>query len=336
MLFLSYNNEEVQDGLGAQLHRIFAIYSIAKSTKIGYLHQPIIKILNHPLDHFSSQDLTIINELFKPDIELPNIEKVTNLIEKKVHVLDKKVLKWYRKKAKNQNINLRITNPFPCINNSPNYYLNIRHEIKFTNSKPQSLGKKTLVIHFRQGIRKTENLMQPVDERYLDIDYFIDIVKRVSNLSNYEIKILTDLPSGHISFKVDESDLHYWTRFGYKLDDNKLINYQGIDLSKTYFGKLQNVSVITNGGPLFALECMASADILIMSRSSLSFVGALLNNQGVIVYPPNFSARKLKHWRRSSAFNEPMLKVITITFLHYFRILIYYKKKLKQITKCLK
>ena len=48
-----------------------------------------------------------------------------------------------------------------------------------------------------------------------------------------------------------------------------------------------SVSIIRGGNPLISLAKMSSADTLIMSRSSLSYVAALLSS-GNIIYPKGF------------------------------------------------
>ena len=319
MLYLSYNSHEIQDGLGAQLHRIFAIYAIAKSNNLGYIHEPIAKLLEHPLDNSTIIDLELINELFsfESDIDSSKLDANSRIIY--IQNLDLTTLKYYKNMAECESIILKITNPFKCINLSPDNYLVIRNQTIFSKQNHKKSGQKIIVIHFRQGIRKTKSLQNPLDDRYLDLEYFEKVIKRIKNISDYQIKILTDLPLGNTYFSIKKDDKVYWDRFGYNVNDHHILQYEGIEIESSTIGKLTNAEIIREGGPMVALEYMTSADILIMSKSSLSFISALLNTSGTIVYPPNFSARKLKHWKRSDSFNLPKFKKVIIIIMHYFR-----------------
>ena len=57
------------------------------------------------------------------------------------------------------------------------------------------------------------------------------------------------------------------------------------------------VEVIRGGNPLVAIEIMAHAEFLLMSKSSLSYLGGYLNKQGAVYYPKNFWHRPLPEWK---------------------------------------
>ena len=57
------------------------------------------------------------------------------------------------------------------------------------------------------------------------------------------------------------------------------------------------LQIIRGGNPLDAIKLMASADFLIIGKSSLSFVGGLLNRKGQVYSPEDFWHRPLKGWR---------------------------------------
>jgi hypothetical protein len=46
------------------------------------------------------------------------------------------------------------------------------------------------------------------------------------------------------------------------------------------------------------LQELIEADVLVMSRSSFSFVGALLNTKGTIIYPTERWHQAMPHWLR--------------------------------------
>ena len=52
------------------------------------------------------------------------------------------------------------------------------------------------------------------------------------------------------------------------------------------FDAIPNVKIIANGDAIEALKGMATADIFMMSRSSFSYVAAILNRRGIVIYYP--------------------------------------------------
>jgi hypothetical protein len=61
------------------------------------------------------------------------------------------------------------------------------------------------------------------------------------------------------------------------------------------FEEIPNLRKFINGDPIKALEGMCTADVLIMSRSSFSYVAAILSKQGIIIYHP-FWHSPLPEW----------------------------------------
>jgi precorrin-6B methylase 1 len=58
------------------------------------------------------------------------------------------------------------------------------------------------------------------------------------------------------------------------------------------------VEVVRGGSALDAIKRMADADVLIQSKSSLSYVAGILNKEGVVYYPPKFWHPKLRGWKQ--------------------------------------
>ena len=79
-LYLTYDNQAMQDGLGAQALRITGVYSIAKQFRVKYLHSPIEKAIEdiaHNLGGGVSLDALIgqVNSFFSfPSDELMDSE----------------------------------------------------------------------------------------------------------------------------------------------------------------------------------------------------------------------------------------------------------------------
>ena len=57
------------------------------------------------------------------------------------------------------------------------------------------------------------------------------------------------------------------------------------------------VSIQFGGDPLDTIRDMASADYLIMARSSLSYIGGILNRNGTVYAAPDFWHKSLPSWK---------------------------------------
>lgn len=74
-IYLSCNNTSLQDGVGTQLQRIFAIYSIYKHLKLNYIH-PRIMVTKEELAH----TIEPIGELEKISTAEKDFHKIFNYL----------------------------------------------------------------------------------------------------------------------------------------------------------------------------------------------------------------------------------------------------------------
>jgi hypothetical protein len=58
------------------------------------------------------------------------------------------------------------------------------------------------------------------------------------------------------------------------------------DFALDAFNQLPNLETVVNVEPREVLDDFATADVLVLSRSSLGYVAALLNPHGLVVYSP--------------------------------------------------
>jgi hypothetical protein len=66
------------------------------------------------------------------------------------------------------------------------------------------------------------------------------------------------------------------------------------------FAVIPNLARFINGDPIETLRRMATADALVLSRSSYSYVAPILNANGIIIYHP-FWHSPIKEWLISDA-----------------------------------
>ena len=130
----------------------------------------------------------------------------------------------------------------------------------------------TISIHLRRGDVNPNKY----PDRYLYNKYYIDILNKILLYlkKNYKKNVVINVCSVSESFEsLDE----FKEIIAYKVN-----LFLDISLEKTY-------------------ELMIHSDILILSRSSFSFVPAFYNKRCVIYYP--FWHKKLNHWLDSTKYN---------------------------------
>jgi hypothetical protein len=109
-----------------------------------------------------------------------------------------------------------------------------------------------------------------------------------------EITVLSDAPQINLEFTPPANQGDLW-KSSPKFVDEKL-QVKGVNLESLFIYPGIKTQIISGGDPMLALDAMAHAHFLIMSRSSLSYVGALLNSRGQVIFPPLFWHKPLKRW----------------------------------------
>jgi hypothetical protein len=299
-MFLTYNNEEIQDGYFAQLQRVMAIRAIAEKYKFFYFHSEIINLVPTQLDSFQSEIqiqsyLKNINKKYsyESDPHYSNFDKVVDLLAPTLNML---ILLRIKNMVSNKSLLVRITIPYRIMEKTPDSY---KFSIDLLNKKSDvhRVDKELIVIHARRGVAIQHVLPGEKSVRVLDDVYFLTIIKRIvsesKSISN--LVILTDAPENDVYYKPLDKDKNVWQQFdSYKSDSGILIQGHKFKIIVENFEG--NCKIVRGGDLDKAIEIIKSAGHFVMSRSSMSFVGALLNTEGKIYYPPNFWHKPLRKW----------------------------------------
>jgi hypothetical protein len=284
-LVLTYDNTGLTDGVGAQLHRIYGIWAISRLFDLPYLHSPLARVdyqglsaleanASDPTFHFEFNDLCHIDsdavasdDFF--DIKLRNIYpghiRLFPLLVDSGKTLGKPAL-------------VRVVMPHGIADRFPDCYEACKEISPFAS--PDRDGRILRVaVHVRRG----EQVLYAHSDRPLPNGYFINVAGHVARALetlkiDYQIELWTELPTGKFTVYPDHhgvaghvTDPALITPDMYRLDD---------------FDALPNLVRCINGKAVDCLRKLATADILIMSRSSFSYVAAVLNRNGIVMYHP--------------------------------------------------
>jgi hypothetical protein len=299
---LTYNANVNDDGTGAQIQRILGIYAICRKYGFFYLHTPIKNLVTHPLDSFQSSKelqeyLTRVNEYFNLPSDGPlQFDKVIDQARISIKYLRRLQLIMRLSKAKK--ILVEISNPGSIVDADPDILKLAVSDLPHL-SGIESKTKVSIILHIRRDVQGDFVITGESEPRSLPIDYYKGelrtILASLDLKSEYEIAVFTDIPKSAFQFKPRTQDLELWRRAGHKLVDGK-IQVDALDLEKEFEEFQPNIEFVYGGDPLDAIIQMSTADYFVMSRSSLSYLVGILNQNGKIFYPPKFWAAPLSNW----------------------------------------
>ena len=180
---------------------------------------------------------------------------------------------------------MRVHLPYKIVDRSPEIYRYASEISPF--SKRSKLDVFRIAIHVRRG-----DLFVVDSDRMLPNSYYIKIVNQVCDILNemnveFSCDLYTELPTKPF---VATSEHH---GISGRIDENVQLDPSQNSIED--FNILPNLNKLINIDQIETLSRMATADVLIMSRSSFSYLAAIFNRKGTILYHPFWHA-PLSHW----------------------------------------
>jgi hypothetical protein len=159
-----------------------------------------------------------------------------------------------------------------------------------------------LAIHVRRG-----DLLIFDSARMLPNAYYITTaLKIIEVLRKLDISFVCELYTELASKTFLVTSEHYG--IGSRLQEPVAMDPKESRIRE--FNVLPNVQKFINTDPIEVLTSLATADLLIMSRSAFSYLPAILNKKGIIVYAP-FYSNPLPEWlnvTQQDFFEEEIMK----------------------------
>lgn len=296
----AFDNKQSQDGAGAQVFRIIGVYCLAKHYKLGFVNRRILTIESNPGDNMDSYQ--------KEQELIADLEKVLNLEsyscnfhheqrilpDYRIFKFDVFFLIWIKSRQlvsliKKSHVVYNIANPYRLIMNNPDVYSNFQK----TRAPLNIHGirhKFDIQLHIRRAF-VSSSIFQ---NRYSPTGWFREILIPITTLLRareipYEITVHTDVSHPNAVWKprFSAGTLDYFKNNEVKFNEDSSISLNYENFTET-LGDLGDINVVTGVNVLKAWEMMQSADLLLIGKSTFSFVPGLLNQVGTIISPIGF------------------------------------------------
>jgi hypothetical protein len=283
-LALTYDNDsQILDGAGSQLHRIYSVYALSRFLEVPYIHSPLKKLsyqglLSLEKNETNPELISRYNTLFTipSDIEIPKHAKILHIY--------KQDLSWlYSLKnsvtRSSDFLLLKLSWPFSFIRQHPEIFQHVKPISPF---KRISSSIFKIVIHIRRG----DLLISPEGNRMLPNSYYINLTLRIVEVLNtlgisWSCELHTEVPTKTFVVTSENSAMQTMKE--------RVLHPVMIKQEESFFEEfnvIPHLKICNNHDPVEAIRSFATADLFIMSRSTFSYLGAILNKTGIIVYHP--------------------------------------------------
>jgi hypothetical protein len=297
---LTYDDTALADGAGAQLQRILGIFALSRAIGARYLHTPVRTIsylgVAGSVDADSADVLAGLDALapLKSDAgaqEMASRSRIVNVESFDVEAMQSEAGTSARPTL------FRVLFPYKHLETNPELW----QALKSALPRPvvPTGGPVKIALHVRRG-----DLHFLARDRLLPNEYYIAIVNQLR-------RVLEELGLEHVLELFSER----MEKGGALRAPDFTGTTQDFPIEDDYdrfseFDALKPITYRFNGDVIDTLRRMASADILITSKSSFSMVAGLLNPERLVLYHPFWHA-PLPSWivtRADGVFDERRVK----------------------------
>ena len=295
MLYLGYHNTEFTDGAGAQLQRILGIYSVSRLLGCGYLHFGLKEIGYQGLSVLETgNEIPHLADCYNRLVSLPSDAEVSwdfgdqIFAAKSPGVLT--ILKLRLKSMiRRRHALLLMQMPYAVADVFPRAYAAVRGVIsesagarlaaeafsaEFNRQNEEQIA---VAVHVRRG-----ELFAVDSHRMLPNSYYISVCNRIAELltranKSFRFDLYTEMPRTALTVHGHSHGIDH------RIDDSIEISPEELRLSE--FDGIANIRYRINEHPVSTLFNLASADVLVASRSSYSYVAAVAGTVKCVVCP---------------------------------------------------
>jgi hypothetical protein len=283
-LAVTYDSSIDSDGVGSQLQRIYGLWALSRDLGIKYVHTPLERVgyqgLMPLLDGNLAPDFA---DRFNAFFTLPSDDFDTEHCETvRIHILTQERIAKYRQRAAatGRSVLLAACLPFGYTDRVPAACSRLREVSPYRRHRPS--GPLRVCVHLRRGDNSFTGRPDR-DERLLPNRYYLRILATlVDELArqglSFVIRVHTEVPPRAVTLQPGTPGIYF------TLDEPGTIDPAELALEE--FDAVPNVEVVANADPKEVLDDFATADVLVLARSSLGYLAGQLNPHGLIVYAP--------------------------------------------------
>jgi hypothetical protein len=286
-------DQTTTDGVGAQLHRIYGLYALSRALHTKYVHTPIghvgyqgfLPLLTGRTDPEFTARYNAFFSLPSDDFDLESCERV------RIHILTRDTVERYREHAATTGrpVLLQAIHHYGYTDRHPEAFEALRAVSPYRGHR--TAGPVRVSIHLRRGDNSVPGRTDG-QQRLLPNRYYLRICGTVLDAlrrqgAPFVVRLHSEVPPRRYTLYPDTPGLYFW------LDQPVTVDPSEYGLED--FETLPNLQMVLNVEPREALDDFATADVLILSLSSLGYLGGLLNPHGLVVYAPWWHP-PLPHW----------------------------------------
>ena len=291
-LVLTYDNTKLTDGAGAQLQRIYGIYAVARLLGASYLHTPLRRVdyqglaalernVTDPDFHGTLNDLFRIDSDVLPADDLHRVELGNISMED----VDRLVAEFDAGATGGRPTLAQLVVSYGIADQVPDCY-GVCKAISPFRSTAAAGRPLRVALHVRRG-----ELLLVQSGRMLPNAYYVNTARHVAAMLDargipYQLELHTEVagatftvPPGYPGLPGDVA--------------SAVISPEMSPLHE--FDALPHLVRHINDPAIDCVRKLATADVLVMSRSSFSYVAAILNRRGIVLYHP-FWHSALSSW----------------------------------------
>jgi hypothetical protein len=284
-LVLTYDGSVLTDGAGAQLQRIYGTYAIARLLGAAYLHSPLRRVDYQGLSALerNAGDPAFhdaLNEVFPipSDVSQSDEFHEVRLRDISMETVTQLAAAFDRHETEDRPILAHLVFPYGIADRFPDCYEVCKGVSPFASTPPTDRVLR-VAVHVRRG----DLLPLKSDDRMLPNAYFIQVAQQVVQTLNeleieFQIELYTEVPDETFVVTPEHHGIEQRISGPFVFDPG---------LSRLdEFSVLPNLVPCLNGEAADCLRGLATADVLVMSRSSFSYLGGILNRNCVVLYHP--------------------------------------------------
>jgi hypothetical protein len=272
------------DGVGSQLLRIYGLYALSRALHTKYVHTPLgqvsyqgfLPLLTGRTDPDFTARYNAFFSLPSDDFDLESCERV------RIHILRRDTVERYREHAAatGRPVLLQAIHHYGYTDQHPAAFHALRAVSPYRGHR--AAGPIRVCIHLRRGDNSVPGRTDG-QQRLLPNRYYLRVCGAVLDAlrqqgAPFVVRLHTEVPPRRYTLYPDTPGLYFW------LDEPSTVDPSEYTLEE--FEALPNLETVINVEAREALDDFASADVLVLSLSSLGYLGGLLNPHGLVIYAP--------------------------------------------------